>query len=492
MYAHSGAYFRQAMSKFHIVLAVFSLALLSACAQIPSSDSSEAISPLKRHQSERSLAGQSTHWPQAAWWHSYGDTQLDALITEGLKNSPSMAIAEARLRRALAATQVTDSASQPQVTAQANPTLQKQSYNYLFPPDAIPHGWHDYGLATLNVSWEIDFWGKNRAALAAATSLQEASAADVAQARLILAASIAQAYGELARIFVAIDTASAGVTVRSKTLELLNKRHAHGLEALGAIRQAEARKAAAEEDVLALKEQLGLQRNRIAALIGSGPDRALAITRPTLIVDKAFGVPRQLPLELLGRRPDIVASRLRVEASEKNIDKQKAEFYPNVNLGAFIGLQTLGLNALTRSGSDFGSVGPTISLPIFNGGRLRGQLRSTQAERDEAIGTYQQTVTQALQEVADAVLSQKALAKQLDKLTQAANAARDAHRIVNNRYKGGLSNYLEVLTAEEALLSSLRTLRDMQSRSFTLDVALIKALGGGYASQNTNAIHRKQ
>ena len=462
------------------------LALLSGCAQLPSLDKRTAIKPIDQYQFQQTLAGKSTTWPQDAWWRTYGDAQLDSLINEGLQGSPNMAIAEARLRRALAVTQVTDSASRPQLEAHAKPTMEKQSYNYLFPRSAVPQSWNDYGLATLNFSWEIDFWGKNKAALAAATSMQEASAADVAQARLALATSIASAYGDLARLYALHDTAKAAVGVRVKTLELLKKRHTHGMETLGAVKQAEARSAAAEEELLALDEQLALQRNRLAALTGTGPDRGLRIVRPSINLAKGFAVPQQMQLELLGRRPDIVAARLRVEASEQTVNKQKAEFYPNVNLSAMIGLQSLGLNKLAQSGSDLGSIGPAISLPILNGGRLRGQLHGAQAEHDEAIANYNRTVTQALQEVADAAVSQKSLSQQLVKLEQAATAATDAHRIVKHRYQGGLSNYLDVLSAEEALLGSLRALRDTQSRSFTLDVALTKALGGGYQAPAKN------
>ncbi|MEA5098073.1 MAG: efflux transporter outer membrane subunit [Burkholderiaceae bacterium] len=258
------------------------------------------------------------------------------------------------------------------------------------------------------------------------------------------------------------------------------------MEMLANVKQSDARKASAEEELLALDEQIALQRNRIAALLGAGPDRGLRITRPTINLAKSFGLPQQMQLELLGRRPDIVAARLRVEAYEKNIEKQKAEFYPNVNLSAMIGVQSLGLNMLTKSGSDIGSIGPAISLPIFNGGRLRGMLHSAQAEHDEAIGNYNLAVTQALQEVADATVSQKSLTQQIEKLQQAFQAASEAHRIMKNRYRGGLSNYLDVLSAEEALLGSQRALRDMQSRSFTQDVALIKALGGGYQAPAKN------
>lgn len=455
-------------------------AFLAGCAQLPSQENTPRLKAVEQYQAQQTFAGAVKPWPQDSWWQSYGDAQLDTLIVEGLKESPSMAIAVARLRRAESVANVAGSALQPQVNAQASASDQKQSYNYLFPRAAVPQGWKDYGQATLDFSWELDFWGKNRAALAAAISMRQAAAADAAQAKLTLTASIAAAYGELARLYAAHDTARAAVTVRQKSLKLFQNRHQHGMESLLSVKQAQSRLASSEEELLTLDEQIALQRNRLAALIGVGPDRGLVIARPKLNVASGFGLPNTLQLELLGRRPDIVASRLRVESSEKSIEKQQAEFYPNVNLSAFIGLQSLGLNMLTKSGSDFGSVGPAISLPIFNGGRLRAQLAGAQAEHDEAIANYNQTVTQALQQVADAATSQKALGLQLKKMALAVDAARDAHRIVNNRYQGGLANYLEVLTAEETLLTALRAQSDLQSRSFTLDVALVKALGGGY------------
>jgi len=461
-------------------------ALVAGCAPLPPQDKAPEPKDVSLYPSQQSFNAADKPWPQENWWHTYGDAQLDALIAEGIKESPSMAIAIARLKRAEATTQITGSAMQPQLDAHAKPTIEKQSYNYLFPRSAVPQGWNDYGLATLNFSWEIDFWGKNRAALAAATSTQQAAAADAAQARLTLTTSIAAAYGELARLYAAHDTASEALLVRKKSLELFLNRFKHGMETLLSVKQAQARLASSEEELLALDEQIALQRNKLAALLGTGPNRGLTIARPKLDVAAGFGLPPQLQLELLGRRPDVVAARMRAEASEQSIKKQQAEFYPNVNLSAMIGVQTLGLNMLTKSGSDLGSIGPAISLPIFNGGRLRAQLFGARAEHEEAIATYNQTVTQALQQVADAAVSQRSLGLQLAAAARAVTAAREAHRIVKHRYDGGLSNYLEVLTAEETLLASLRTQSDLQSRSFTQDVALVKALGGGYRAPSKN------
>ena len=215
-------------------------------------------------------------------------------------------------------------------------------------------------------------------------------------------------------------------------------------------------------------------------MLGVGPDRGLAIQRPAIQLNRPRGLPENLAVELIGRRPDVVAARLRTEAQLKRIDQKKAEFYPNINLSAFIGLQSLGLDMLSKSGSTVGSVGPAISLPIFTGGRLSGELRSTAAAYEEAVANYNRTLTQALQEVANATWSQKALAGRLGKAEQAVTAASEAHRIARNRYEGGLSTYIEVLSAEDVLLNSLRSLTDLQSRGFTLDVALMQALGGGY------------
>ncbi len=270
------------------------------------------------------------------------------------------------------------------------------------------------------------------------------------------------------------------VEVRSKTAALFAERFANGLETKGSLREAEARRAGAEGELLLVDEQIGLQRNRLAALLGAGPDRGLTIERPTMNLQRQIGLPKELAVNLLGRRPDVVAARLRAEAQMKRIDQKKAEFYPNVNLAGFIGWQSLGLDILTKSGSFTGSIGPAISLPIFTGGRLRGELRGSVAAYDEAVANYNGTVTQALQDVADAALSQKALAGRLAKGDEAVAAATEAHRVARNRYEGGLSSYLEVLSAEDVLLNSLRNLTDLQSRTFTLDVALIRALGGGY------------
>ena len=455
---------------------------LAACASFPEREPRAQMKPMQRYAGAQAFSAPAADWPAERWWTLYRDPQLDALIAEALADAPNIAVAEARLRRAQALAQVSGAATRPQVTLNASASQQKQSSNYLSPAAATPQGWNDVGRASLDFAWELDFWGKNRAALAAATSEAEATRADLAQARLTLATSIASAYAELARLHAALDTAQSALDVRARTTELFGQRRANGLETLGSVRQVQARHAAAEADLRALEEQLTLQRHRIAALMGAGPDRGLAIRRPAIDLSRPFGLPERLEAELLGRRPDVIAARLRAEAAARRIDQAQAAFYPNVNLVAFIGLQSLGLNRLGSGGSTIGSVGPAVSLPVFDGGRLRGQLRASDAEYAEAVASYERTVVQALQDVADAAASRRALGGQLEKTGEAVAASREAWRIQNERYEGGLSTYLEVLSAEDTLLSNLRTLSDLHARAFALDVALVRALGGGHAA----------
>ncbi|WP_431263333.1 efflux transporter outer membrane subunit [Roseateles chitinivorans] len=454
---------------------------LSACAALPDVSPLATPRPVDAYATTRSLDAARADWPAETWWRAYGDAQLDQLIDEALAGSPSIATAQARLARAESVVQTSRAATRPQLRGNASISEQKQSYDYLTPRAAVPEGWKDYGRATLDFSWDLDFWGRNRAALAAALSDAEAAKADAAQARLMLAASMASGYAEFARLWALQDTAEAALTVREKTVALFRMRRENGLETLGSVRQVEARRAMAEADLLSAREQLVLQRHRLAALAGAGPDRGLTLERPRLDVERDFGLPEQLPAQLLGRRPDIVAARLRVEAALGRVDSAKAAFYPDVNLTAFAGMQSLGLSKLTDSGAFIGSIGPAISLPIFDGGRLRGQFRGARADADAAVASYDQAVVQALQEVADIAASTRSLGGEIASTDAGVDAAREAWEIQQRRYTGGLSTYLEVLNAEDAWLSNRRAQTDLRSRAFTLDVSLKRSLGGGYA-----------
>jgi NodT family efflux transporter outer membrane factor (OMF) lipoprotein len=214
--------------------------------------------------------------------------------------------------------------------------------------------------------------------------------------------------------------------------------------------------------------------------MGEGPDRGATIARPKDTSLKAFGLPERLAADLVGRRPDIAAARWRAEAAAKRIGVAKAQFYPDVNLAGLIGYQTLGLSKLFEDSSNIGQFGPAVSLPIFDAGRLRANLKGARADYQTAVASYDDTLTEALHEVADAAASERALGSRLQESSDALAADEDAYRIARLRYEGGLSNYQSVLLAEDAVLVSRRTVVDLKARAFTLDVQLVRALGGGY------------
>jgi NodT family efflux transporter outer membrane factor (OMF) lipoprotein len=469
---------------FRLPGAIALAAVLTGCASFTEHASSVVPKPIADSAASQSLpaGGAAVAWPADAWWQVYGDRQLDRLIAQALAGSPSLAAAQARLDKAEGLLLQRGAALRPEVSANASAEDVKQSYNNGMPVDFVPQNYKVASRVALDFSYEIDFWDKNHAALAAATSELEASRADAAQARMTLATSVAAAYAELQRLFMQRDTDQASLKVRAESLQLFRERQQNGLETQAGVQQLLARRAMAEAALLATDEAIALQRNKLAALLGAGPDLGLSIERPRVDLSHRFAVPDQLPVNLLGRRADIVVARLRVEAAARQIKVARAAFYPNVNLKAYFGFQSLGMNMLTSSGSDIGGFGPAISLPIFDGGRLNGQYHAASASYDEAVAIYNSSITQALQDVADVAVSEKALAGRLSKVAEAADAAREAYRVVNNRYEGGLSTYLDVLSAQDTLLNSLQELSTLQARMFSLDVAMVRALGGGYRS----------
>ncbi len=455
---------------------------LAGCgAVLPENHALTAPKAIETFAADRSLAGRDeARWPETGWWRGYGDRQLTALIEEGLADAPDIAAARARLALAGASVSASRAGLMPRVGASAKIDREKQSYNYLIGENFVPKDWREGGLVLLDASWEIDFWGKNRAALAAATSEARAAEAEAESARLLLSSAIAGAYAELAVLHAERDAAREAVDVRTQTLGLIRDRHAQALENEGALERAKSAEASTRAQAVEIDERIALARNALAALVGAGPDRALSISRPKIAGRGLLGLPKSLPAELVGRRPDIVAARERAEAAAKRIDVAKAAFYPNVNLVGSIGQQSLGLDRLGRSNSSLGSIGPTVSLPIFEGGRLVAGQKASEAEYALSVATYDSTVTRALREVSDAVVSKRKLVERLAETSRAETAAERAWRVESDRYKGGLATYLEVLSAEEALIGSRRAASALRASAFGLDVQLIRALGGGY------------
>jgi NodT family efflux transporter outer membrane factor (OMF) lipoprotein len=454
--------------------------LLAGCAALPPAQPARLAKPIDAYATAQSFEAPASPWPGERWWTSYGDPQLDALMDEALAGSPTLAEAKARLVKAQALQASATAATLPQLSGAANVQEAKQTYDYLFPKQFLPLGYQGYGLAQLNFSYEFDFWGKYRSAIQAATSRALAAQADLAEARLVLTAQIAATYADLAGLYADRDVTEQAVRVREDTAKLVAQRVSNGLDTQAELKQAQAGPPATRATLAALDEQIALTRDALAALLGDGPDRGLQIARPPVPKVADFGLPAELKVDLIGRRPDVVAARLRAEAAQKDVREAKAEFYPDINLSAYIGQQSLHVDQLLKAGSTFGAVGPALSLPILNGGRLRANLRGAQADRDDAVAAYDAALAEALRQVADAAASERALGERLAQSRAALASYEGAYKVARLRYEGGLSTYQSVLLAEDAEIEQRRVVSDLESRAFQLDVALVRALGGGF------------
>ena len=419
-------------------------------------------------------------WPREDWWRRYEDSQLDAVIAESLAGSPSLAAARARIRRAGAAAGVARAALFPQVSGNADGTYQRFSENYIFPPP-LAGNWDSDNRLALNFVYEIDFWNKNGAALEAALSQAQAAAADLDTARVLLTTNIARAYFNLQRLFAQREVSRAAIAQREEVVRITTERFAAGLDTKVEVKQAEGALATVMTELAQFDDAIATTRHQIAALAGAGPERTDALVAIEPAHPPATRPPAAVPLDLIARRPEIVASRWRVEATGHDIDVARAMFYPNVNLVAFIGLSSIGLSRLFETASGVAGIGPAIHLPIFEGGRLDANLRGREADRDLAVSTYNQVVIDAVRDVADALSSINGLGRIAAAQAKARTATTDAYNLAVIRYKAGLGNYLTVLTAQTQQLVQDRLDADLKARAFELDVNLARALGGGFA-----------
>lgn len=468
-----------------VYLACCALSLsLAGCASVPELGPRLELRTAQTVAAQRSLAPQpGADWPGDRWWTRFGDPQLDTLIAEGLANSPDVAAAVARVRRAAGMAQQAGAAGLPTVDVTGSAYETRSSLNNGFPDEIkqiLPQGWRSGADVAASASYELDLWGKNRATRLAALSDAEAARLEAQQAGLVLSAAIASAYADLEQLYEQRDVRADALSIRTASRDLVSQRRQNGLETQGSVRSADAEVASERAALADADAQIAVRRNQIAALVGAGPDRGLTITRPRLAPDVSVPLPQGVTTELLARRPDVVAARERVEAAADRIDVARAGFYPSIRLDALIGLQALGIGNLIENDSINGRVGPAISLPIFHGGYLQGRYRVARADYDEAAATYNSTVLQSYREVADAVASRAAMADQLAYARDAVSAARDAYAVANLRYKGGLSNYLDALVVENRLLEARLALAELEARSRGLDIALVRALGGGF------------
>lgn len=413
------------------------------------------------------------------WWKAFGDPQLDALIEESLRSSPSLDQALARVRMAQAQSLAAGAGDKPEIAIDAEESWQRFSANYYIPP---PFGGHTYwlGQGLVNLRWNLDFWGRQAALISQARSQVATSELDAASARLALGGSIAQAYVDLHRSWAMIDIATRLEEQREQLLKLTRQRVSAGLDTQIELKIAESTLPQAHSARLQAESARDLALHRLAALAGHGADRYAQIERPHLNLDGVLPLPEQLPIDLLAHRPDVLAARARVDAATAGREAARAAFYPDISLKAFAGTQAIGLDKLLDGDSLVYGVGPAVHLPIFDAQRLRAGYKGATAELDASVAGYNAAVLNAVRETADQISLGDSLARQITHMQQSLQAASVAYDLAQKRYAAGLATQLVVLRAESQVLDARRDLVTATSNLVTARVTLLLMLGGSF------------
>ena len=467
---------------FRLALLAGAAALVAGCASDgglkPSAHLNDATT-LKAGATLARMPVSPAAWPARDWWQRYGDAQLDRMVDEALASSPTMRMAEARVRQAAAVAGIAEAAQSPQLGAGARSNRVEFSENSNV-PKPLAGSWKWSNEATLNFSYELDFWGKNQSAVDAALNRQKAAEVETEAVRLMLTVGMTQTYLKLSQLYAQRDLAASVLADRQHILALTGERVVARIDSQADLKQAELAIPVAKADIAQADEGIALVRTQLAALMGSGPDRGLAIARPQLRQVRPSAVPSTLSSDLIARRPDVVAQRWRVEGLRKDIEVAHAQFYPTINLNGLIGLQSLGFSKFLLGSSGIASAGGALSLPIFDGGRLRSNLALRDADYDLAVEAYNQTIVDALRDVVSQLVAIQWLAERNALQGEALATAQQAYELAEQRYRAGLGNYLQVLAAQIQVLAQQRGQIELDTRAFDLDMQLARALGGGF------------
>ncbi|MDR2012489.1 MAG: efflux transporter outer membrane subunit [Rhodanobacter sp.] len=455
---------------------------LSGCVNSDGLRPQGALTDAATLKDERSLADitlSAAAWPSADWWTGLGDAQLDALMAEALQDNPSLAVADARARQAEAEAGMADAERGPTVNAGAG--IQGQHLPVTAAPSEMGGGHFSwFKNARASFSWGPDLWGGRRAAWEAALGQQRAVEVDAQAARIELSGNVARAYVQLGYAYAQQDVAKAERERADALRRLTRQRVTAGIDNHVQLEQSDAEVASADQQWVAATRAIAAARSSLAVLLGKGPDRGLDIQRPPPLKPVALLAPPDLSIELIGHRADLIAARWRVEATRQTIEVAKTHFLPSLSISAMAGVAAVGGTNPLQWPARFYTVGPSLSLPIFDGGRLRADLAGKDAQYDLAVAQYNQTLVGAVNEVADGYNAEQSAREQVVAQQRAVDAATRAWQLAEQRYRAGVGNYLEALVVRQQLLQAQQHLAALQAQQDEESVRLIQALGGGF------------
>ncbi|WP_231936037.1 MULTISPECIES: efflux transporter outer membrane subunit [Burkholderia] len=429
-------------------------------------------------------------WPAPDWVARLGDPQLDALVADALRDNPDLQAARARIDIAQAQLQQFSSltgltgtsalsvskARMPQSDDVANVSVQ----GYQVPVQLFGDPVVSPSSLFVALHYQLDLWGSNAAATRGLVSMRDAARIDAQQARLSLTVALVTLYCQLDQAYATRDLLNEKLAASEQVDAVLRERAARGIDNAYDANDATLKRNRLRAQVQLNDERLQLTELQLGALSGRGPEAGLSLKRPHLAPLADAPLPPRLSLDLMGRRPDIVAARLRVEAAYANLDSTRAQFYPDVNLAAFGGLFALTPAGLFSRKALAGSIGPAISLPIFDRARLKAKLGEDAGRADVAIALYNKTVDDALGQVAQQMTSLRSVDALLAHQAQSVDAAAKIASIAAQRHRRGLMMMRDVNLARLSLIDERMQLVELRARRRTLRVGLIGALGGGF------------
>lgn len=421
--------------------------------------------------------------PVDAWWAAYQDPQLNSLIRQSLEGNPSLKIAKIRVEQAKALTQIQNGIRMPELNAGANFSRELYSKTWYFPPP-IGGGVFWNNLATMDLSYDLDLWGKQESLIAASANEAQAIQEEGREVQLALITAVVRAYVQLDLQCKLVEIAKKDQLIWKQNYELTLKRVNAGIESGDNLDGIEAQLTQKDSRVEAMEASVLLAKNQLAALVGTGSAGASQITSPKLSLLGNLETPSEIPLNLIGRRPDIAASRWRVESAGSHIDAAKADFYPNINILGFIGFQGFGFNQLLGGNSNVYGYGPAISLPLFDGGRRNGRLKLQTSLYDESVERYNKALIDALQEVGDNLVKLQSNQKELQlarKTLSLTERKTEAKRVA---WKAGFGEYQQVLANQSFLLEKQEAVLRLESFRLHEYAGLMYSLGGDVSTKS--------
>lgn len=415
----------------------------------------------------------------ADWWRDFGDPQLDRLVADAVTGNPSLDIALARVAQARAVLSTREADTGPQVTLDSQAQVSRLSGRYTIPPP-FAGSTRFVGTALANLNWNLDLFGRQRAAIRGARAATAAATLDLTAARLALSASVVSTYLDLVRAEAQGRIAERTIDARAGSLRLVDIRIRNRLASQLDRQAAATLLAQARQALVRAEAGAALAKNALAALAGRGVDYPATIRPTALRLDAALPLPATVPADLLARRADIAAARARISAAAAGKDVARRAYYPNVNLAALAGLQAIGIGNLLSFSAGTVGVGPAINLPLFDDGRRRADLEGAAAALDLATADYNDRVITAVREAADAIAQIGAFQADRARQREVVRGYAETGRLNAIRVASGLDSRLDLVDNDIRTLGAEQADADLAADAAQARVRLVLALGGGF------------